>query len=318
MLPFLLLAVFVGTFGSIVGAYVFLNRRVLARHYTARRRLQDRGPDLNTTISILRDTAASAIPALNKWLSELSHTDWLRRELRNAGMSRRPAEVILFAAVSGLATYLLATVFAGPILALGLGILVGSTPYLYLEWRKRRRRGQFEQQLPEAMDMLVNAMRAGYSFQTAVRFVGHELPAPLGLEFARLSEEQRLGVDARTALLNMVERVPGPDLKMFATAVLIQRETGGNLGEVLTNIAGMLRERFHIRSELQSVTAHARLSAKILGVLPVLVGVLIFVLNPEFARPLYTEQLGRNMLGFALLGQILGFAIMHRLADVEY
>jgi tight adherence protein B len=151
-----------------------------------------------------------------------------------------------------------------------------------------------------------------------MEFVGRETPAPLGAEFARFHEEHRLGVDVRTALFNLLDRLPTVDLKMFATAVLIQRETGGNLGEVLTNISSMLRERFRIQGELRTLTAHVRLSAKILGVLPIAIGGLTLAANPEFVAPLYLEPLGRSMLAIAVVAQVIGFAVMHRLADIEF
>lgn len=317
MLPILLLSVFLATFGSIVGAYTFINRRMLARHYDAKRRIKY--SDSNLEVSIWRDTAASAIPALNDWLSQLSHTEWLRQELRSAGVSKRPAEIILGAIVIGLAAYLAGVViFRNNLVALGFGIIAAATPYAYVRSRRRQRLRQFEEQLPEAMDMLVNAMRAGYSFQAAMEFVGREMPAPLGAEFGRVYEEQRLGVEVRTALFNLLERVGSIDLKMFVTAVLIQKETGGNLGEVLSNISAMLRERFRIQNELRTVTAHVRLSAKILGVLPVAIAALMLAVNPSFVAPLYAEPVGRAMLGAAIIGQTVGFLVMRRMVDIEF
>lgn len=318
-LQLLLLAVFIATFGTVVGGYAFLNRRFLAQHYAARKRIHERAIDPNSEVSIWRDTAASAIPALNTWLDQLSHTDWLRQELRTAGLRSRPGEVMLAATVAGLATYLLGVaVFANRPLAIGFGIVAAMLPYAYVRNKKRGRLRRFEEQLPDAMDMLVNAMRAGYSFQAAMEFVGREMGPPIATEFARFYEEQRLGVDVRTALFNLLDRVASVDLRMFVTAVLIQRETGGNLGEVLTNIASMLRERFRIQNELRTVTAHVRLSAKILGAMPVGLAGLMLLANPEFVVPLYTEPMGRLMLGVALIGQIVGFVVMHRLADIEF
>ncbi len=319
MIPILLLGVFLGTFGSLVGAYAFLNRRALTRHAAAKRRIQYQVHDPNLEISIWRDNAASAIPALRAWLDQLSHTEWLRQELRSAGVSSRPGVIVLSAAVMGLATYLLGiAVFASRLLAIGFGLLAAAVPYAYVRRRKRQRLRQFEEQLPEAMDMLVNAMRAGYSFQAAMEFVGGEMPAPLGAEFARFYEEQRLGVDVRTALHNLLDRVESLDLKIFVTAVLVQRETGGNLGEVLTNISTMLRERFRIQNELRTVTAQVRLSAKILSGLPIAIAALMLVANRDFVMPLYTEPLGRAMVGVAVFGQIVGFVVMRRMADIEF
>jgi tight adherence protein B len=319
MLTFLLVVVFLGCFGLVVASYTFLNRRALARHHAAKRRIRTQAGDVNPDVSIWRDSAASAIPALNNWLDQLSHTEWLRRELRTAGVGSRPSEIMLGAAVMGLAAYLLGlTALGSRPLAMLFALLAAAVPYVYIRQRKRARLRKFEEQLPEAMDMLVNAMRAGYSFQAAMEFVARESAAPLGEEFARFHEEHRLGVDVRTALLNLLGRLPSVDLKMFATAVLIQRETGGNLGEVLTNISAMLRERFRIQGELRTLTAHVRLSAKILGVLPIGIALVTLAVNPEFVAPLYLEPMGRIMLGIAVAAQVLGFAVMHRLADIEF
>ncbi len=319
MLQLLLLTVFLATFGTLVCGFAFLNRRALAQHSAAKRRIERGSSALDAEISIWRDSAASSIPALNKWLDQLSHTEWLRRELQNAGVSNRPSEVILAASVMGLSSYLVGVaVFDNRPIALVFGILAALIPYAWVRRRKRKRLQRFEEQLPEAMDMLVNAMRAGYSFQAGMEFVGREFDAPLGAEFARFYEEQRLGVEVRAALFNLVGRVDSIDLKMFVTAVLIQRETGGNLGEVLANISAMLRERFRIQNELRTVTAHVRLSAQILGVMPIGVAALMFAANPEFVAPLYTEPLGRILLGVALIGQVIGFIVMHRMADIEF
>ncbi len=319
MLPVLLLGVFIGTFGLAVTIYTFLNGRVLGGRNRARRRIQADDRDANLGIPIWRDSAASAIPALNKWLNQLSHTDWLRQELRTAGLPTRPGVIMLAAALLGLAAYILgATLFASLILAVPLGLLGAAAPYGYVRWRKQQRLAIFDEQLPDAMDALVNGMRAGYSFQAAMEFVGREMPPPIGTEFARFFEEQRLGVDVRTALMNLLDRVRSIDLKFFATAVLIQRETGGNLGEVLTNISTMLRERYRIKGELRTVTSQARLSAKILGVLPAGMAGVMFITSPQFVSRLYGDPLGRTMLAAALIGQVLGFVAMNRLADIEF
>ena len=224
MLPFILVVVFLGTFGVIVASYTFLNRRALARQLAAKRRIQSQGYAADPDVSIWRDTAASAIPALNHWLDQLSHTEWLRRELRFAGVGTRPGEIMMGAAVMGLAAFVIGLFALGSRpLAVVAGLLVAAIPYAHIRRLRRIRLHNFEEQLPDAMEMLVNAMRSGYSFQAAMEFVGRETAAPLGEEFGRFHEEHRLGVDVRTALLNLQDRLPSVDLKMFATAVLIQR-----------------------------------------------------------------------------------------------
>jgi tight adherence protein B len=185
----------------------------------------------------------------------------------------------------------------------------------------RREYGQrvkkFEQQLPDALDMLVNSLRAGYSLQAAMEFVGAEVASPLGPEFARFYDEQRLGVDVREALLRLQERVGTYDIRMFVTALLIQRETGGNLAEVLGNIATLMRERIAFRGHVDTLTSEAKGSAKVLAALPVVVFLALYVMNPEFVAPLLTTETGHQLLALAIGMVVTGYAALTKLADVD-
>jgi tight adherence protein B len=191
-------------------------------------------------------------------------------------------------------------------------------PFTWLRWKQRRRRQTFEAQLPEAIDMLVSAMRAGYSFQAAMNFIGQEMVAPLGPEFARFYEEQRLGIDVRTALTRLQDRIDSLDLRMFVTAVLIQRETGGNLAEILTNLSDLMRQRVAVRGQIETLTAEPKLSAKILAALPVLVFLVINLVDPAFMRPMITSEVGRIALFAASISVIVGYFIMLRIADIDF
>jgi tight adherence protein B len=160
-------------------------------------------------------------------------------------------------------------------------------------------------------------MKAGYSFQAAMNFIGEEMPAPLGPEFSRFYDEQRLGIDVRSALLSLQARVDSMDLKMFVTAVLVQRESGGNLGEVLANISDIMRERFALEGELVTLTAESRLSARILAALPLLVFLGMFALNPGFMRPMLQQTAGHVMLVLAGVSVAAGYLVMVRIADID-
>ena len=149
------------------------------------------------------------------------------------------------------------------------GQWASSLPRGWLHWAQHRRIAKFDEQLPGAIDMLVSALKTGYSFHVATNFLGQELAQPLGPEFARIYEEQRLGIDPSTALLGMQDRIGSVDIKMFVTALLIQRKTGGNLSEVLTNTADVMRERLTIRGQLETLTAEAKWSGRLLALLPV-------------------------------------------------
>jgi tight adherence protein B len=182
---------------------------------------------------------------------------------------------------------------------------------------KRKRVGRFETQLPEGLDMLVNALKAGYSLQAGMEFVGSQLPAPLGPEFARFYDEQRLGIDVRTALLRLQERIGTADARMFVTSLLVQRETGGNLGEVLTNLATLMRERVAFRGEVETLTAEPKFSARVLASLPVVVYIGFRLFQPDFIRPLHTQPEGAYILAYAAASCFVGYLVMMKIADIE-
>jgi tight adherence protein B len=165
--------------------------------------------------------------------------------------------------------------------------------------------------------MLVSAMKAGYSFQAAMKFIGEEVEEPLGPEFLRFYEEQRLGVEVRTALLALQHRVQDLDLRMFVTAVLIQRETGGMLGEVLERISSLMRERATLKGEIETLTAEAKLSARILSVLPFFVFGFAYMMNPGFIQPMIDSMIGKWILVGCLVSVGMGYLVMKRIANVD-
>jgi tight adherence protein B len=160
-------------------------------------------------------------------------------------------------------------------------------------------------------------MKAGYSFQAATQFIGDEMAEPAGPEFARFYDEQRLGIDVRQALLNMQGRLNSQDLKMFVTAVLIQRETGGNLSEVLQNLSDLIRERIAMRGHIETLVAEPKMSARFLALLPVVVAMILAVVSPQFLSPMYHSGGGRAALAIAAFGVVVGYGIMMRIADVD-
>src|SRR5512138_63277 len=234
----------------VVGGYVLINRRALEAAELARSRLRA-NETAERSWRILKDERISDVPFLNRLLSGKSWVDALAVQLSRAGSDMRPTTFMFAILSSGLLGTLLGGKIAGGggVLFMILGWL---GPFAWLRWKQKRRINAFEQQLPDAIDMLVSAMKAGYSFQAATQFIGEEMIDPLGPEFARFYEEQRLGVDVRTALVAMQNRLESLDLKMFVTAVLIQRETGGNLGEVLSSLADLIRQRIAMRGQIQT------------------------------------------------------------------
>jgi tight adherence protein B len=295
---------------------MFLNRRKLAMLEAARQRISpESGP---VVAALLRDEEdASKLPFLNRLLSGREWTEEIGERLKNAGVQLNPGAFSLLVAVTTMLGSLIGTRM-GPI-----GVIAGAAagamaPFAWLRGRHGRRLRAYEEQLPDAIDMLASALKSGYSFHAATNFLGQELAEPLGPQFARMYDEQRLGIDARTALVNFEERVGSVDVKMLVTALLIQRETGGNLGEVLQNTSDMLRQRSTIRGQLKTLTAEATYSARILALLPVLVFVSLSYMIPDFITGFTDTTQGQFMLVGAAVSVVLGYLVMMRIADVDY
>src|SRR5688572_25817507 len=311
-----LLIVFVATIALLVAAYMFINRRRIEATNDALSRLATTDEE-RRAISILKGAQAGGAGLLGRLLTGRSFTDSLAEELRRTGARMSPAGFVQMCLISVISGVGIGILFGNVILATTFGVFGAILPFLWMKRRQRKRLEAFQAQLPDAIDMLVSAMKAGYSFQAAMNFIGEEMPAPLGPEFARFYDEQRLGIDVRSALLSLQTRVDSMDLKMFVTAVLVQRESGGNLGEVLANISDIMRERFALEGELETLTAESRLSARILAALPVLVFLGMFALNPSFMRPMLLQSAGQVMLVLAAVSVAMGYLVMVRIADID-
>ena len=312
----LLAVVFFVTVLFVMGGYAFVNRRRLAAAEAARARLRAGLDPGGGAINILRDDRSSEIPFLNQLLSGRALTYRIGVELQKAGSKRKEGEFIL----ASIATAVVGLVLGQqihPVAALGLGAVGLFTPYLLVKRQQGRRLARFEEQLPDALDMLVNALKAGYSLQAGMEFVGKEVAEPLGPEFARFHDEQRLGVDVREALLNLQERIGTTDIKMFVTSLLIQRETGGNLGEILTNLSNLMRERAAFRGHLATLTAEPKMSARVLAALPVATFLILGLMSRDFMMPLITTQIGRMFMLYAAVSVVIGYLVMMKIADVE-
>ncbi|MDP9178640.1 MAG: type II secretion system F family protein [Gemmatimonadota bacterium] len=310
-----LIAVFLATASILVGAYVFLNRRTLADADVARSRLTK--VEIDRTWTILKDIRSSESALVERMLSGQSWVEGLATQLQRTGTTLRPGTFVVIVVASGMAAMALAARMENILLGLPVAIFGWGAPFLWMRWKQRRLLNAFETQLPDAIDMLVSAMKAGYSFQAATQFIGEEMIAPTGPEFARFYDEQRLGIDVRQALLNLQDRVNSLDLKMFVTAVLIQRETGGNLGDVLANLADLIRGRLAMRGHIQTLVAEPKMSARFLSVMPVIVFFLITAVSPAFVRPLTANPTGRLMLGTAVVMVAIGYMVMMKIADVD-
>jgi tight adherence protein B len=201
--------------------------------------------------------------------------------------------------------------------ALAAAAAAGMMPIGYLRNRRSARLKKFEELFPEALDLLSRAIRAGHAFQTAMGMIADEMPAPVGTEFRKTFDQQNYGLPLRDALNELSERVPLLDVRFFVTAVLIQRDTGGNLAEILDNLAHVVRERFKILRQVRVHTAHGRFTGYVLLALPAALGIALLFLNPDMMNPLFKEHLGQMMLLFAMVMQTVGFFWIRQVIKIE-
>jgi tight adherence protein B len=203
-------------------------------------------------------------------------------------------------------------------IALVLGVAAAFLPMVYVRYKRSKRLLTFEEQFPEAIDLIARAMRAGHALTTGLGMVADEIPAPVGEEFRRLYDEQNFGMSLPEALRAMARRVPILDARFFVTAVLTQREAGGNLSEVLDNLAAVMRERFKLKRQVRVASAHGRLSAWILSFMPPVLAGILFTLSPGFMRVLWEDPWGVQLLLVAGTLQVVGAIIIARMVRIEY
>jgi tight adherence protein B len=266
----------------------------------------------------LKNEVLSAVPLFNRILSRVNIATRIDRRLRQADMKIPVGTFLLLSMV-----LFSVGICAGwilhwpPILSVVVGIALLTVPNLIVDIKRRRRLKQFMNYFPEALEMFARSLRAGHSFTGAIQLVAQEMPDPIGPEFSKVFEEQNLGIPLRQALVGMTDRVDILDVKFFITAILIQRETGGNLAEIIDKIAYVIRERFRVQGQLKIFTAQARLSGLILAFLPIGVAVIIGIMNPEYLKPLWFEKTGKMMIAVAVTMQILGMLAIRKIIRIK-
>jgi tight adherence protein B len=288
-----------------------------ARALAARlRHLGRKGPDIAQSAE--RDERFSTMPWLDRVLRGVNVGRRVEMILYQAGMTMRAGTLVLMVAVGMIAGYLCGLGFYHRMLpALVFMGLLGAAPIVYMLYRKHQRMSAFAKEFPDALDLLVSGLRAGLSFSAALQIVAQESPEPVRGEFAVLVEEQALGLDFRDAMLNLTERVDVLDLRFFVTAVMLQRETGGNLAEVLSNTATLIRERFRVLGDIQTFTAQGKLSGVILVCLPIAVGLFTAIAAPEYFRPMIENHEGRVALWIAGSMQLAGVLAILRIVNIR-
>jgi len=258
-----------------------------------------------------------------RWLSRyLAAPNWsrlLEHRLIQAGVPLKGTEFVALCLLTSAGAGAL-SLFAGQgrLWAAILGGLVGWLfPLIWLHLRARRRCQSFNRQLGDALILVANSLRSGYSFLQAIEMVSREMSPPISVEFRRLLKEMNLGVPTEDALNNLAKRIDSADLDLVITAVLIQRQVGGNLAEVLENIAGTIAERVKIRGEIKTLTAQGRISGLIIGLLPPVLFLILYAINPEYMALLFTHPLGKAMVAYAVASLGVGIFLLRRIVNIE-
>lgn len=290
-------------------------RRLMARLEDRTRRRKDA---IAKQSILRRDPTAQVEGTLSAAVGKLSIVPKLQRLLDEANVpwvaTRTLINLIGFAALATSGLFLLK---AGPLVAVGVGVAMVILPLLWLAWRRRRRLNRLMDQLPDVFDLLAQALRAGQSLSAAIQMVSENMPDPMGTEFARVFHEQNLGIKIEEALQSMADRNGQMDLRFFVTAVLIQRQTGGDLAEVLDKISSIIRERIQLFGMVRALTAEGRLSGWVLLALPVIVFFAEFALNPDYAGDLIFDQTGRFMAYAAVALQLMGMAMIKKIVNIR-
>jgi tight adherence protein B len=267
---------------------------------------------------VLKNELLSDVPALNKILVNLNVAVQIDKRLKQADMEMKVGTFILLSCLLFGFSLLAGALLHWPfVIAVLFGAFFFMLPTIVVNTRKNRRMKKFIMYFPEALEMFARSLRAGHSFTGAIQLVGQEMPDPIGPEFQKVFDEQNLGIPLRHALISMTNRIDLLDVNFFVTAVLIQRETGGNLAEIIDKISYVIRERFRIQGQLKIHTAQARLTGIVLAFLPVAVAFILFLLSPDYMKPLWEEPVGRSMIVVAIVMQITGMLVIRKIIRIK-
>ena len=290
--------------------------RLIKDRLANERKAPERAPE--DELALLRDEQLSEIPALDALLRRSSRIADMQKMLAQAGVDLRAGNFLGFSALAGIAATVIAYVLSKRIEVAWFALVVGFVlPYAYVSIRRNKRFEKFEELFPEAIDTLARAVRAGHAFTTALEMITNEIAEPIAGEFRQLYEEQKFGMPVRDALMNLTERVPLVDVKFFVTAVMLQRETGGNLAEILDNLSYVIRERFKIQRQVRVYTAQGRLTMALLMGMPPIIVVVMLVLNPAFIHPLFADPIGHTLLVAGIALQTVGYFVIRKIIRIQ-
>ena len=292
----------------------------------AQRKLDARLQELSSPVdepkdgdkTLLKEQREGPLPAIDRLLAGTTRGSALGRWIDQSGMKATVSGILLIGALCAGVMALVVGMITRASWGLPVGAAIGfSLPFLVLKVKRTRRLRAFEEQFPEALDLIARALKAGHAFATGLKMAADELPEPVGPEFRKTFDEQNFGLPMKDALDNLAHRIPILDVRFFVTAVLIQRETGGNLAEILENLGFVVRERFKILRQVRVYTAHGRFTGYVLLALPAVLGIALSFINPDHMNLLFRERMGQMLLGVALVMQTIGYIWIRQVIKIE-
>lgn len=318
----LVIITFVLVLGIIYGLYWFFVERLESEEQNALRQRIRQGAKKKVLVGALlkEQERLSDVGPLDAILRQAGGLlDPLQRTIAQSGLKVTVSTVLLACGcVAGLA-YMFVGVWLGlPLVGVLAAVGASWLPIAFVRFKRNRRMTQFEEQFPEAIDLLARALRAGHALTTGLSMVADEMREPAGPEFRELFDQQNFGMPLDAALKAFADRIPTIDARFFVTAVLTQREAGGNLSEVLDNLASIIRDRFRVKRQVRVISAHGRITGWILSALPVSLGLFFAFSSPDTYRTFYTDPLGIRMIVGALVLQVIGVFIIKRIVTIEY
>jgi len=317
-----LLSAFVIGIALVMGGYGAITK---LPEMLAQRKLQGRLDELSSPLdeptvagNLVKMSDAGPLPALERMITGTERGSSFSRWIEQSGMKVSISGVLIVATVVGAVGALLVTMLTRSPMGLPAGFAIGfALPFMFLKFKRTKRLRAFEEMFPEALDLIARALKAGHAFATGLKMAADELSEPVGPEFRKTFDEQNFGLPLKDALENLTLRIPILDVRFFATAVLIQRETGGNLSEILENLAHVVRERFKILRQVRVYTAHGRLTGYVLLALPAVLSIALSFINPEHMNMLFREHMGQILLMVAIGMQIAGYIWIRQVVKIE-
>lgn len=314
--------VFIAALFVVYALFLFTSRKSDARRALLNERLAEAirssSHSSDVEVQLAREELLSEIPWLNRSLLKIQITGRLKRMIDQADLQITVMRLVLFSLTAAAFSFLAASMITVSVpLKVLFALIAGVLPFLHVVNKRKKRMKRFLQLLPDALDLMSRGLSAGHAFTESLQMVSTEMPEPIASEFRKTYDEQNLGLSLKLALENLIQRMPLLDLRMCVTAIMIQRETGGNLSELLEKVAYTIRERFRIMEDLKTLTLSSRWSAWLLCGLPIFMAIYMSAMNPTYMEVMWRDPRGHNLLFIAATMQILGMLMVNKIMKIK-